>query len=597
MTRFAPFFAAAMLMMCPLADLQAKPVTGADGWTTNTDFPLLGDPQALKGGSLKSHWPSYPPTLRTEGPNSNLSTTRSIHGLIYESMLALHPETLEYVPVLASHWKMSEDKRKFWFKINPKASWADGSPVTAEDVVATWEWLARKDIKDPYTNMFATDNFEKPVAESKYVVSVKTKKLHWRLFYYFGGMSIYPAQEMSKLTGDEYLDKYNWKLQMGSGPYELKPEGIKKEHSVTVSKRNDYWAKDRRMNIGANNFDKITWIVVMDEELAFEKFKKGELDYYHVLKAQRWAEECDFDKVKKGWIKKRKIYTKAPEGFSGFVFNMRKPPFDDRNVRKAFAFLFNRERLIDKLFFNQYEHIDSYYPGNVWGNPKNPKIRHNPRMAARLLKRAGYEERNKDGWLVKDGKPFEITLEYAGGASWTRIHKVIQEDIQKAGIKMNLNEIDPRTLMKKVSERSFTLHLQSWGALLFPNPISSWDSKLADKQHNNNLPGFKDPEVDKLCEEYDKTFDRQKQIEIVRKIDRLIFRQHPYALGWYANFTRLLHWDKFGHPDYYFSKVGDYRDIKTLWWKDPAREKALAEAKASGKTLPQGEVVQKPWED
>lgn len=565
------------------------------GWETNGNYPLIGDPGAKKGGTLRYFWTSFPPTLRTNGPNSNLGTTREVHGMVYESLIGLHPTTLEYLPSLATHWKISKDKRKFWFRINPKARWVDGTPVTAEDVVATWEFRVREDIKDPYSVMIWDGSFEKPVAESKYIISVKTKKLHWRLFYYFGGMAVYPAKEMKGLTGDKYLEDYNWKMQMGTGPYELKPENIKKEHSLVLIKREDYWAKDKRWNTGVNNFDKISWIVIRDEELAFEKFKKGEIDYYYVSKAQRWQEECDFDKIKKGWIQKRKIYTEAPKGFSGFVFNMRKPPFDNRNVRKAFAYLINRKRLLDKLFFNEYDYIDSYYPGNVWGNPDNPKIRYNPRRAARLLERAGWKERNKDGWLVKDGKIFELTLEY-GHASYTRIHKVQKEDIEKAGIKFNLKLIDPRTLMKKISERNFTIHSQAWGALLFPNPVSMWTAELADKKHNNNISGFKNARVDELCKKYDVTFDRAEQIKIIREIDGIIFRVHPYALGWYANFNRILYLNKFGHPEKYFSKTGDYGQMKSLWWLDPEKEKTLARAMKEDSKLPVGKTLQKPWE-
>jgi len=564
------------------------------GWKTNKNFSLIGSPKAKKGGTLKTFWSSFPPTLRSEGPNSNLSILSEMHGLVYESLLGMHPETLKYIPGLADYWKISADKRKFWFHINPKARWANGSPVTAEDVVETWKFKTRKDIKDPYSYMVWNNNFYQPVAESREIVSVRTRRLDWRLFMYFSGMSIFPAKELKGLTGDKYLEEYNWKLFMGSGPYELKPENIKKDQYVIMTRRDNWWGEREKQNIGLYNFDRIKWTVVMDEELAFEKFKKGELDFYVVGKAQRWKEECDFDKVKKGWIQKRKIYTHSPEGFSGYAFNMRKPPFNDRNVRKAFAHLINRERLINKLFFNEYGYLDTYFPG--WGNAKNPKVRYNPRKASLLLKRAGFKTRNKEGWLTKNGKPFEITLEY-GHQSWTRIHKVIQEDLAKAGIKMNLKLLDPRTLIKKIDERAFTIYFISWGGLLFPNPISMWSSELADKSNNTNITGFKDPRVDKLAAEYNKTFDVNKRKELLKKIDSLIFRQYPYALGWYADFTRVLYWNKFGHPKTYFTRIGDSRSIKYLWWEDPGKEGKLEESMKNNKSLPVGKVIVKPWTD
>lgn len=586
---------AVMLLAAVHAPLRAEPGFNPAGWETSKDFPLIGSPEAKKGGTFRSAWFGFPPTLRALGPNANTQESNTLQGLVYEGLLGLHPVTLEYVPGLADYWKVSADKRTFSFHINPRARWADGSPVTAEDVVATWEFKVRKDIKDPYSYMMWSESYEKPVAVSPSVVSVKTKTLHWRLFYYFSGSPIYPAKELKGLTGDKYLEDYNWRMFMGSGPYELKAEDIKKNESVSLTRRKDYWGERERGNIGLNNFDKLSWLVVLDDELLFEKFKKGELDWYNVNKAQRWLEECDFEKVQKGWVQKRKIFTKAPQGFSGLVFNMRKPPFNDRNVRKAFALLYNRDKLIDKLFFNEYTFIDSYYPGSDWANPDNPKIRYNPRMAKVLLARAGWKNRNKDGWLEKDGKILEIDFEY-GDPSMSRIYKVVQEDFRKAGIKMELKQIDRNTLMKKVGERNFTLHAQAWGALLFPNPVSSWGGDLADKNDNNNLPSFKNAEVDALCKEYDLAFDRATQRRLVRKIDGIIFRAHPYALGWGSGFSRILYYDKFGHPEKYFSKTGDYRGMVSLWWLDPAREKALSEAMASGASLPVGQVEHRPWD-
>lgn len=564
-------------------------------WQTNDDYEPVGDPNAKKGGMLRDWWTSYPPTLRTEGPNSNLTQLSQVHGYLYESLVQLHSTTLEFMPALAKEWAISEDKRTFWFRIDPRARWADGDPVTAHDVVATWEHLVDPEIKDPFANWNYSHYFEKPVALDDTTVRVHTKELNWRLFLYFGGMSIYKASEVS-IPGEAYLEKYQWKLLTGTGPYYLNEDDLKKENSLTLTRRDDYWAANERWNTGMNNFDKIRWIVILDQELAFEKFKKGELDFYVVGKAQRWHEECDFDKIRMGWIQKRKIYNQRPIGYSGFVFNMRKAPFDDIRVRKAFSYLFNRAKLMEKLFFNEYEYIDSYYPGREWGNPNNEIIRYDPEKAAALLAEAGYSKRNEDGWLVgPDGRIFEITLEY-GAEAWTRIHTVIKEDYENAGIKFNLKLLDWRTLLKKVEERNFTIHFQSWGAIIFPNPESSWGSHLADQKHNNNIPGFKSRKVDRLCKAYNEEFDRKRQVQIIRAIDGIIFEKHPYALGWYGPHIRILYWNKFGHPASYFSRVGSSTSIHSMWWFDPDKERALKEGMGNNTALAVGETVQRPWQ-
>ncbi|MHC4599015.1 MAG: extracellular solute-binding protein [Planctomycetota bacterium] len=548
-------------------------------WQSNDDFEPWGDPKAIKGGTLRMPWTTYPTTLRSDGPNSNLMQTREIWTIIYETLIGTHPVTMEFIPSLANEWKISKDKRTFSFRIDKRARFWDGTEVTAEDVVATWEHLTNPDRKDPYNVIVYGNNFEKPVAEDKYTVTVKTKKLNWRLFLYFGGMYIYPARDV-RIPGEKYLEDYQWKLMMGSGPYML--DKMVKQESFTLKRRDDYWGKDDKANVGLYNFDKIKWIVVRDRELQYEKFKKGELDFYVVGKAQRWVEEMDYESVNKGWIQKRKIFTESPIGFSGFAYNMRKPPFDDIRVRKAFAHLFNREKLMDKLFFNQYEFTDSYYPGRVWGNPDNPKIRYNPEKAAKLLAEAGWKERNEDGWLVDGkGKIFEVTLEYFV-EDWKRIWTVVQEDFRKAGIKFELAQVDWRTTYKKVGERNFTITWQNWGAILFPNPESSWMSELADKPNNNNLPGYKNKRVDELSNKEKETFDLAERVRILREVDSLIFKEHPYALGWHSGYTRVLYWYYMDHPGYYFYKTGDSRSIKTLWWFDPEKRKALEAAMKAG---------------
>ncbi|PYS05971.1 MAG: hypothetical protein DMG12_05600, partial [Acidobacteria bacterium] len=122
------------------AEQGGKGFTG-EGWETNTKFDLIGDPRAVKGGTIRDVIVDFPGTLRMAGPEWNTSVNYTIAGLVYESLLTLHPTTLEYMPVLATHWKIEPDKLTYRFRIDPNARYSDGTPVTAEDVVATWKFL------------------------------------------------------------------------------------------------------------------------------------------------------------------------------------------------------------------------------------------------------------------------------------------------------------------------------------------------------------------------------------------------------------------------------------------------------------------------
>lgn len=563
------------------AEQGGKGFTGA-GWETNTDFDFIGDPRAIKGGLLRDHLRDFPGTLRTEGPESNSAFNYGITSMAYESLVGLHTTTLEHIPSLATHWQISEDKMTYRFRINPNARFSDGMPVTSEDVVATYDFMMDKTLLSP-SNQMVFGKLERPVAESMYIVRVRAKELNWRNFLYFSGMAILPAHVLKTLDGDTYLKEYNFKLLPGTGPYIIREEDIDKGRSITVRRRNDYWAVKARSNVGIGNFDEMQFIVVRDENLAFEMFKKGELDYYPVSMARQWVEDLDFENIQRGLVQKRKIFNNEPNGIQGFAFNTRRVPFDDIRVRKAFTFLFNRRQLIEKLMFNQYEPQNSYYVGGRYENPNNPKNEYNPQEALQLLAEAGWNSRDTQGRLVKNGAPLQIELLYASRTFEPHL-TIYQEDLRKIGISLNLRLITGETLFQLVNERRFQMTQMGWGALLFPNPETSWHSSLADVDNTNNITGFKNARVDELCEAYDKMFDVEERVRALREIDGILANAYPYALQWNAPYARLVYWNKFGTPPGYLSRTGDYFGSGTgpglpqMWWIDPAKDAKLQQA-------------------
>jgi microcin C transport system substrate-binding protein len=417
------------------AEQGGKGFTG-EGWQTNTDYDLIGDPRAIKGGVFKQTHLEFPGTLRIFGPETTI-LNYEIQTAVYESLLGLHPTTLQYIPGLATHWQISPDRMTYRYRLNPNARFSTGTPVTAPDVVASWKFVLDRGLQEPQIRAMM-EKFGEPVAESKYIVRVKAKELRFLNFYNFSGfLPIFPAESLKGLDGARYLKEYNFKLLPGSGLYILREEDVVKGKSVSLRRRNDYWAAKERRTIGLGNFDEIRMVVVLDQKLAFEQFKKGDLDYYYVNISREWIEELNFDRVQRGVIQKRKIYTDAPSGVQGIGFNLRRAPFDDVRVRKAMTLLLNRQLLIEKLFFNEYVPMNSYFPGGVYANPNNPKNEYDPGAAVKLLAEAGWNSRDSQGRLVKDGRPFVVEYLNAdkGSERWLTIY---QEDLRTAGITLNL---------------------------------------------------------------------------------------------------------------------------------------------------------------
>ncbi len=565
---------------------------------TPEEQKYFGDPRAVKGGLFTFVSERFPITMRTEGQHAGYSENSLIRGLMFETLLMAHPVTREYVPLLASHWKISADKMQFWFRVNPDARWSDGEPVTAEDVIASWNFMMDETLLEP-SNILTYEKFERPTAEGKYLVTVKCKDLNWRNLLYFGaGMAIYPAHILKNLTGADYQSQYQFKALPGTGPYTFFESDFKNSQSFTMTRRLDYWGAENPATKHLFNFDKIKFGVVKDNpSLIFEQFKKGDFDFYLVMSAQKWAEETDFDNVKNGWIQKRRIFTERANGMQGYMLNMRQWPFDDKRIRHAFMYLFNREELIQKLYRGQYIIQNSMFSGSVYENPNNEKFAYNPEKAMQLLAEAGWKERNANGWLVKDGKEFriEIGIEKSDEATATPFQQMLKE----YGIDLQLKFVDSNASWKGLMERTFTMDYMAWGGSSYPNPESMFHSSLADKNDNTNIFGFKNKRVDELCALYDKEFDRKKQIEILREIDGIVWEELPFLLILYAPYQRVLFWNRVSYPEYMLARYdyGDYRDVFTYWWFDSEKIAALEAAKKNNTTLPvASEVDVKYWE-
>ena len=592
-------------------DTQTKPEEGGYGfeqiaedmgyttyeWNESVDKTFFGDPKASKGGTLNYIHSLFPRTMRVLGQNSSqVLNSRTILALCYQGLLSQHPTTLEFIPALASHWKISDDKMTFEFRINPDARWWDGRQVTSEDVIATWDLRMDETILSP-AEQITYGKFERPVAKSKYLVSVKSKTVNWRNFLYFSTMALHPHHILKDLDGTAFLEEYAFSVIPGTGPYILKDENIKNQESYTFERRDDFWAAKSPFNRYKYNFDKIKVSVVKDNDaLQYEKFKKGEQDIFNVQRSRRWIEETDFEATKNGWVKKQRVFSEKPAGTSGYYFNMRQWPFDDKRVRYAFCYLYDREKMNKEMYYSEYGMMNSLYSGSIYENKNNNPFKHNPSEAVRLLKEAGYTTRNSDGWLVHSETnrvlSFEIVIQKTSAYMVTPVQQMLKE----YGIDMQIKFMDYNTMIKNVNARNFNVCLLAYSGLVYPNPEGSLRSTLADQDDNNNVWGFKSPRVDELLDEYDICFDQKRRVDIIREIDGIFSDVHPIAFSIARNYSRMMWWDKFGYPEWMFSRyVGEYWDSLYYWWYDGLKDSNLKDAIETGKSLPLKPIDMKYW--
>lgn len=565
----------------PGADTQVPPKLGGsgfrgEGWSTNLSYNTSGDENAVKGGSITTSIRDFPLTLRNIGKDANTSFNSMVESVFYETLLNLDPVNNNYVPGLATHWQILEDGKTFRFRINPDARFADGKPVTSEDVIATWKLITNPEILSPYENILF-GNYDMPVAESKYIFKVRAKDLDWRNFLYFScALRILPAHYIGNISGSEYLEKYKYEFIPGSGPYVILNDDISKENYLIIRRRNDYWAENLKFNKGLFNFDLIKFEVVRDENLEIEKLKKGEIDILPVFRSSVWNEKLNVEQVEKGYLVKKRIYNQYPGGVSGLVMNMRIPPFNDISIRKAFAFGYNREQFNERLFSNSYKLINSFYPGSEFENPDNPRIGFSLDSAKKYLMAAGWTEKNNDGFLEKDGRIFEVELPFIKGMDvYLTIYK---EDLRKLGINLTLKEVDSGLLEQILNDRNFTIAPVSLSGTQVPNPEAFFLSSLADEKNTLNYPGIKDWNLDELCRRFNFMFNGNERTKIMKKIDSIAYSYYPLVFGWYASYQRMCFLNKFGYPECGFPRFGSYLSFLTYWYYDPLKSAELKNA-------------------
>jgi microcin C transport system substrate-binding protein len=240
------------------------------------------------------------------------------------------------------------------------------------------------------------------------------------------------------LEGKDF-NAINFDFPVVSGPYAI--GDIKTNRSISLKRRADWWGRVRKFNIGKYNFDYITYKSMADRNKALESLKRGDFDAYAIYTAKIWAEQTDFPQVKKNHVVRQEIYNEEPKAFQGFTMNLRRPLFQDLRVRQALSHLLNRELMNEKLMFNIYFLLNSYYP-DLYEKNQSPAAFYNfnPEKARQLLTEAGWQV-DGTGTLMKDGRPFEFTFLHHGDD--LRHINIYVEDLKKVGIRPKV-ESSPR---------------------------------------------------------------------------------------------------------------------------------------------------------
>lgn len=508
----------------------------------------------------------------------------TVCSMMFESLLERDPTTLEIKGKLANKWKVDNDNLLYTFYLDPNAKWADGSPVTSADVVFTFDTIMNP---ANLTSLFRAgyeDCFEYVKAIDERTVVFKARNKRWLNFDEAMSLTVLPKY---LFEGKDFNKDFNITLPPGSGPYEIKE--IVTDRYITMKKRYDYWDKARADEQHLYNFEEIKYKVISEAEIMFEALKKGDIDFMGGGSAAQWytrTVKAPSPQVKNNWIVAKQVYNYHPTSKQFFHLNLRRPIFQDIRIRKALNMLLNFNLIREKIMYNQYDRITSFFPGKFNGEPPAVDLSYNPEAARELLAEAGWINVDNEGILIKDGKRFEIVFTYTDQTLEKHL-TIYKEDCKRVGIELKLDLIAQSAFRKKCFEdRDYDIVWIAWGSPLFPGIEDGWRSKFADEPNSNNISGYKNADLDKLLDQYLVEFDEAKRLDLMRQIDIVLQKDVPVVMLWTAPYTNFFYWNRFNPTDTFFGKYGDSSSVYSLWSHDPEKEAALLNAIETGVSLP-----------
>lgn len=554
------------------------------------------NPDAPKGGEIEL----VPPLRITNFDKFNPFTLRGtappgLSALMFESLLTgTFDEPNTAYGLLAEDISVGPDGRSATFRLNPKARFQNGSPVTAADVKHSFDTLMSKQAAPSYRFIFA--DVTQAVVTGPLSVRFDFRHASPELPLMVGGLPVFSRAWGAGKPFDQVISEY----PIASGPYKIGRMNFGRD--ITYERDANYWARDLGVRRGMFNFDRITYKIYKDNTAQTEAFRAGEFDYIQVFSARDWARRYAGKKFDSGELIRAEWRSRNAGDFQGFLLNTRREKFKDVRVRQALILAFDFEWLNRQLMYNSYTRVRGFFnksdfearglpgadelklleplratlPGKIFSEEvplppsTNPpgSLRENLLRAKALLEAAGWTYR--DGALRNaKGEPF--VLEYLdGGSGGERLFVPYAQALEKLGIDGQYRRADFALIQKRLQAFDydlFTIRLpgrEAPGSELFDR----YGSRSADTPGSSNLIGVKDPNVDALLTKVVSANTRPELVASLRALDRVLRHGHYVIPQWYAETYRVAYKaGKFEQPKVAPQYYGPDGWILSTWWR------------------------------
>jgi len=563
----------------------------------NPDAPKGGDISTIGTSSVLT-FNSFNPFIVRDDP------AQGILDFLFDTLMVRALDEPDAVYGLIAHSaEIADDRRSATFYIRPEAQFRDGSPITAEDVVFSFEKLS-----DPAK---AHPVFSSPLRD---IVKAEALDKHTVRFEFRGDnlrdLPLIVAARLPIVSKAHYetVDFYKPSLDppMGSGPYEIGDYDT--GAYIAYKRRPDYWAADLPVNRGRWNFGEIRYEYFKDRTAGLEAFKADAYDLREEFTSKSWATEYDIPQVRDGRIKLLELSDERPAGAQGFFINTRRDKFSDRRVRKALDYAFDFEWMNKNLFYGLYQRTNSYFEnsdlkatgkpseaelellepyrdqvpeevfGEVYVSPKSDSSGRDRRLrreAARLLSDAGWTLNDRRVLVNANGQPLEIEF-LMEQPSLERIFGFYVEHLRALGIQATIRQIDAAQYQVRKKDFDFDLDMSRFALSQTPGPEmrNFMGSQAARTKGSFNLAGISDPVVDALIDEVLRAKSRDQLRTAAHALDRVLRAGHYWVPQWYKAKHNVAVWDRFSRPE---TKPKFSRGILDTWWYDKEKAARLNE--------------------
>lgn len=565
-------------------------------WTDNGDLPEIGSPNAKKGGTAHSFIDDFPRTLRIVGPDSNGSFRNYLLDDVSVQLAHRHPNTFQYMPGTAEKWAVDMPNKTVYVKIDPKATWSDGVPLTSDDFFFMFFFYQSSYIQAPWYNNWYGEKYTRITKYDDKTFSVTVPEAKPDMDGRVLELNGTPAHFYKEL-GNDFLQRYQWRFQPTTGAYVVKDEDIVKGRTIALTRQQDWWAKDKKQWRYRYNPDRIEFVIIRDTAKAFEEFKKGALDGFGMNLAEYHYNKLpdDHELVKGGWVHKNTFYNDTPRPTYGLWINRAQPVLDNRDVRVGIQYAMNWNLVLEKYFRGDYSRMRTTADGfREYTHPTLKARDFDVNLALEAFAKAGFTQRDRDGILMNapgQRLSFSITTGYE---HFKDLLAILQQEARKAGLEIKLDILDSTAAWKKAQEKNHEIVFSAFGVFpeLYPRYWESWhsvnafDENKKPKTQTNNLTATAIPELDKLIDAYDKSDDAAAMVKMAHQMEEMIHEDAAFVPGFVQPFYRTATWRWVHYPEDFNVKISDSPGQFFLSWiDDKEREETLAARKA-GKTFP-----------